>query len=75
MKVVDKPVDLLPSRSVAAIGLLVTAVLYAVASYDYLLFHTVAESFAILIAALIYSDLLLQSGPTPTPSPTIPEDG
>ncbi len=54
MKAVERPLDLLPSRQAVGAGLLAAVVLYAVARSNYLLFHSLAEGFGIVVAALIY---------------------
>ena len=55
MKALNEPADLLPSPRTLAIGSLIALTLYVVARTDYLLFHSLAEGFAIMVALLIYA--------------------
>ncbi|MGI5837379.1 MAG: MASE3 domain-containing protein [Chloroflexota bacterium] len=46
--------SLVPSLRAAGLGLTITIVSFVVAQNNYLLFHTIAEGFALLVAVLIY---------------------
>ena len=46
--------SLVPGSSAVAIALTISATLYALSRADYLLFHSLAEGFAILVALIIY---------------------
>lgn len=54
MKIIEKPIDLMPTPRVAGVGLLIALASFAVAQSNYVLFHTLAEGFALLVAVLIY---------------------
>lgn len=54
MTVIERPVDLVPRPKTAVVGLLIIWALFLVSRNNYLLFHTAAEGFAIIVAALIY---------------------
>ncbi len=54
MKAIEKPVDLIPTPRAAGLGLLIVSASVALAQSNYLLFHSLVEGFAILVAVLIY---------------------
>jgi len=54
MKSIEKPADLIPNPRTAAAGLAVALVAFLLARSNYLLFHSLAEGFALLVAVLIY---------------------
>ncbi|MHB0870903.1 MAG: sensor histidine kinase [Chloroflexota bacterium] len=54
MKTAERSVDLLPGPRAIALLLLVALAMYGVARNNYLLFHTTAEGFGIVVGGLIY---------------------
>ncbi len=53
MKASRQPIDLISGPRTVALGLLAVAFSFALAQYNYLFFHTLAEGFALLVAILI----------------------